>query len=137
VELPKFKPRNVLEKKMAVLWLRFLTEINENTDEVPAELMENEQIRKALAIVEKSAMTEGQLYYYERFWDQVNREHVLAEANFNDGILKGRAEGRAEGEAEGIRKERLENARKMKQLNIDISTISQVTGLTAKEIETL
>jgi len=141
VELPKFKPRNVLEKKMAVLWLRFLTEINENTDEVPAELMENEQIRKALAIVEKSAMTEGQLYYYERFWDQVNREHVLAEANFNDGILKGRAEGeakgRAEGEAEGIRKERFENARKMKQLNIDISTISQVTGLTAKEIETI
>ena len=141
VELPKFKPRNVLEKKMAVLWLRFLTEINENTDEVPAELMENEQIRKALAIVEKSAMTEGQLYYYERFWDQVNREHVLAEANFNDGILKGRAEGeakgRAEGEAEGIRKERLENARKMKQLNIDISTISQVTGLTAKEIEAI
>jgi len=132
-----------------VLWLRFLTEINENTDEVPAELMENEQIRKALAIVEKSAMTEGQLYYYERFWDQVNREHVLAEANFNDGILKGRAEGeakgraegeakgRAEGEAEGIRKERLENARKMKQLNIDISTISQVTGLTAKEIEAI
>jgi predicted transposase YdaD len=142
---------------MAVLWLRFLTEINENTDEVPAELIENEQIRKALAIVEKSAMTEGQLYYYERFWDQVNREHVLAEANFNDGILKGRAEGeakgraegeakgraegeakgRAEGEAEGIRKERLENARKMKQLNIDISTISQVTGLTAKEIEAI
>jgi predicted transposase YdaD len=94
-------------------------------------------------------MTEGQLYYYERFWDQVNREHVLAEANFNDGIQKGRAEGeakgraegeakgRAEGEAEGIRKERLENARKMKQLNIDISTISQVTGLTAKEIEAI
>ena len=33
--------------------------------------MENEQIRKALAIVEKSAMTESQLYNYERFWDQV------------------------------------------------------------------
>ena len=38
VELPKFKPRNVQEKKMAVLWLRFLTEINEETKEVPAEL---------------------------------------------------------------------------------------------------
>ena len=31
VELPKFKPRNIMEKKMAVLWLRFLTEINETT----------------------------------------------------------------------------------------------------------
>ena len=137
VELPKFKPRNVLEKKMAVLWLRFLTEINENTDEVPAELLENEQIRKALSIVEKSAMTEGQLYVYERFWDQVNREHVLAEGNFNDGLAIGEAKGRAEGRAEGIRNEKLENARKMKQLGIDISTISQVTGLPVEEIEAL
>ena len=129
VELPKFKPRNILEKKMAVLWLRFLTEINENTDKVPAELLENEQIRKALSIVEKSAMTEGQLYYYERFWDQVNRELVLAEANYADGL--------AEGEAKGIRKEKLENARKMKQLGIDAGTISQVTGLTTEEVDAL
>ena len=137
VELPKFKPRNVLEKKMAVLWLRFLTEINENTDEVPPELLENEQIRKALSIVEKFSMTETQLYYYERFWDQVNREHVLAEANYNDGLTKGRAEGKAEGIAEGALKEKLENARKMKGLNIDTQTISQVTGLSAEEIENL
>ena len=114
---------------MAVLWLRFLTEINENTDKVPAELLENEQIRKALSIVEKSAMTEGQLYYYERFWDQVNRELVLAEANYADGL--------AEGEAKGIRKEKLENARKMKQLGIDAGTISQVTGLTTEEVDAL
>ena len=65
VELPKFKPRNIMEKKMAVLWLRFLTEINEDTAEVPAELKENPEIRKALAIVEKSAMTEAQMYAYE------------------------------------------------------------------------
>ena len=130
---------------MAVLWLRFLTEINENTDEVPPELLENEQIRKALSIAEKFSMTETQLYYYERFWDQVNREHVLAEANYNDGLTKGRAEGeakgRAEGKAEGIAegatKEKLENARKMKDLNIDTQTISQVTGLSAEEIENL
>ncbi len=133
VELPKFKPRNILEKKMAVLWLRFLTEINENTDKVPAELLENEQIRKALSIVEKSAMTEGQLYYYERFWDQVNRELVLAEANYADGL----AEGEAKGEAKGIRKEKLENARKMKQLGIAAGTISQVTGLTTEEVDAL
>ena len=41
VELPKFQPRNIMEKKMAVLWLRFLTEINEDTVEAPAELLEN------------------------------------------------------------------------------------------------
>jgi len=60
-------------------------------------MRKKEQIRKALSIVEKSAMTEGQLYVYERFWDQVNREHVLAEGNFNDGLAIGEAKGRAEG----------------------------------------
>lgn len=84
VELPKFfarqsgkaerQPRNIMEKRMAVLWLRFLTEINEDTEEAPAELLENAEISKALGIVEKSAMSEAQLYAYERFWDEVNKE---------------------------------------------------------------
>jgi len=50
---------------MAVLWLRYLTEINKSTEEVPAELLENEQTRKAISLVEKSTMSEGQLYAYE------------------------------------------------------------------------
>ena len=58
VELPKFRPESIAEKKMAVLWLRFLTEINRKTDEAPAELLANEATRKALSLVEKSAMTE-------------------------------------------------------------------------------
>ena len=129
VELPKFKPRNVQEKKMAVLWLRFLTEINEEPKEVPAELMENEQIRKALSIVEKSAMTEAQLYAYERFWDQVNREYVLADANFKDGLAKGMAEGRAE--------ERLTNARSLKANGVPLDIIAKSLNLTDKEIAEL
>jgi len=137
VELPKFKPRNVLEKKMAVLWLRFLTEINEETDEVPAELMENEQIRKALAIVEKSAMTEIQLYRYERFWDQVNRELVLAEGKYNDGLAEGLAKGRAEGRTEGRTEANIESAIKMKVKGFSVETIAEITGLTPQEIERL
>ena len=35
IELPKFKPHNYSEKKMQVLWLRFLTEISEQTRDVP------------------------------------------------------------------------------------------------------
>ena len=129
VELPKFKPRNVLEKKMAVLWLRFLTEINEETDKVPDELLENEQIRKALAIVEKSAMTESQLYTYERFWDQVNREHVLSEGRY--------AEGKEAGLAEGLNQRNLEIARSMKTKGYAIGDITDLTGLTAEEIDAL
>lgn len=121
VELPKFKPRNIMEKKMAVLWLRFLTEINEDTTEVPAELRENPEISKALAIIEKSAMTEEQLYAYERFWDALNCEDVLVQSSYD----KGREE------------ERIDNVRKMKSLGVDAAIISQVTGLTVEQIEAI
>ena len=121
VELPKFKPRNIMEKKMAVLWLRFLTEINEDTQEAPAELLENDDIRKALSIVEKSAMSEAQLYAYERFWDEVNRNQVLNESHYKKGMENGITEV----------------AKKMKQKGLPSELISEMTGLSAKEIEIL
>ena len=118
VELPKFKPRNIMEKKMAVLWLRFLTEINEDTLEAPAELLENEDIRKALSIVEKSAMSEAQLYAYERFWDEVNRSHVLKESSFK--------EGRAV--------ERLANARSLIKNGVPLDLVAKSLSLTEDEL---
>ncbi len=121
VELPKFKPRNIMEKKMAVLWLRFLTEINEDTQEAPPELLENDDIRKALSIVEKSAMSEAQLYAYERFWDEVNRNQVLNESHYKKGVEKGITEV----------------AKKMKQKGLPSELIAEMTGLSTKEIENL
>ena len=133
VELPKFQPRNIMEKKMAVLWLRFLTEINEDTVEAPAELLENEEISKALRIVEKSAMSEAQLYAYERFWDAVNNEHVLMEGRYKEGLAEGRAKERAR-----ALQEKMESARKLKSMNImTTAEIADVTGLKAEEIEAL
>ena len=125
VELPKFKPRNIMEKKMAVLWLRFLTEINEDTQEAPAELLENDDIRKALSIVEKSAMSEAQLYAYERFWDEVNRSHVLKENSFK------------EGEKRGEMKKAIEIAKKLKLQGMSDTDISSLTGLGLDEVSDL
>lgn len=129
VELPKFKPKSISEKRMAVLWLRFLTEISGNTEDAPAELLENELTSKALSIVEKSAMSEAQLYAYEKFWMGITDEKGFLEARYN----KGRAEGRAEGKIEANR----ENARKMKELGMAVEVISQVTGLPEEEIKAL
>ena len=129
VELPKFKPQSIAEKKMAVLWLRFLTEISEATEEAPVELLENEETRKALSIVEKSSMSEGQLYAYEQFWDAVVNERVLIRGGFKMGM--------AQGEAIGIEKTNRKNALNFKKLGVDIETISKATGLTIEEIESL
>jgi hypothetical protein len=43
--------KTIAEKKMAVLWLRFLTEINARTEEAPAELLENPATAKALTML--------------------------------------------------------------------------------------
>ncbi len=61
------------------------------------------------------------------------------------GLVKGRAEGEAigleKGEAigleKGVKKEKIDNARKMKECGVDIHIISTVTGLSADEIEKL
>jgi len=101
VELPKFKPQTILEKKMAVLWLRFLTEVSEKSDEVPAELLENAETSKALGIIERSAMNEAQLYAYEQFWDAVVNERVLINGGYKKGHEEGLAEGHEKGRASG------------------------------------
>ena len=47
VELPKFKAKNLTEKKMQVLWRRFLTEIGEATKTAPRELVEDPHVNQA------------------------------------------------------------------------------------------
>ena len=142
VELPKFKPKSIAERKMAVLWLRFLTEINASTEEAPPELLENPDTRKALEIVEKSAYNEGQLLAYDRFWDAVYRERVFFNDGFKkgeaagvekgraEGLQQGRAEGRAKGRAEGI----LAIAQRMKERGKSVEEIIDMTGLTPEEV---
>ena len=54
-----------------------------------------------------------------------------------EGRAQGREEGLAQGREEGQRAEKEESARKMKNLNIDVSVISQVTGLSEEDIKGL
>ena len=149
IELPKFKPKTIAEKKMAVLWLRFLTEINAKTEEAPAELLENPETAKALKLLEKSAYTEGQLIAYEHFWNAVYRERVFFDDGYKKGQVAGREEGReeglaeghekglAEGEAKGRAEERLNNARSLKVNGVPLDVIVKSLGLTKEETEQL
>lgn len=77
IELPKFQPQSFSDKKMQVLWLRFLTEINEHTMEAPDELLENPEVRQALKIVEVAAYSPGEMRAYDKFWDAVSTARTL------------------------------------------------------------
>ena len=144
VELKKFNPKTMAEKKegtrdinnfmgrrLQVLWLRFLTEINAYTEEVPQELLDNPEISKAISLVEESAYNREQLLGYDMFWDRVSRDRTLA----ND--LKRTKEQLAQVEAQAKQK-LLQTARNLKAMNVmTTEQIAEATGLTVEEIETL
>ena len=133
VELPKFHPSSWQDRKMAVLWLRFLTEIDETTKVSPAELASDALVAKALELVEESAYTDAELYTIDRYWDRLARERTIVVAAEQKGAARGRADGRADGRAE----EKKENALNFKNLGVPVETIAQATGLTIDEINSL
>ena len=57
------------------------------------------------------------------------------EMDWNSSMDYSKREGIKEGVTEGRKKERIENAKKMKEKNIPIETIVEITELTKEEIE--
>ena len=149
IELPKFTPKNYGDKKMQVLWLRYLTEINSRTRTVPEELTSNPVINKAVVQLEVSAFSDAQLLGYDRFWDMVSTAKMQISSSRKEGFRRGHKEGLEagmkeglekgikEGKKEGVREERIKNARGMKAEGIADEIIARVTGLTPEEIAAL
>ena len=157
IELPKFTPHSIADKRMMVLWLRFLTEINSNTKEIPADLLNDPEIGKAVEELEISGFTDAELRAYDKFWDSVSVERTL----LDDRYQKGREEGKEEGIAEGMEKgmeqgmkqgmkqgmekgmeqgmslRSLEIAKKMLAKGMDEATVMDMTGLAAEEMKLL
>jgi predicted transposase/invertase (TIGR01784 family) len=115
VELPKFKAEKWADRKMAVLWLRFLKEVEEDLRVVPEEFKENDDIRRALEICEEGAFTEAELAAYDKYWDIISSEksfiyenvhskEIGREEGLAEGLAKGEAKGEAKGLAEGLAK---------------------------------
>lgn len=126
---------------MAVLWLRFLTEIDEQTKVVPQELLDNPETSKALKTVEESAMSKDELLAYDDFWDKLGAERLLLVDSNKRSMEEGREEGRKEGREEGLKEGRKEGradvARNLLSIGMPLEDIAKVTGLEIKDIEQL
>lgn len=149
IELPKFTPKSYSDKKMQVLWLRYLTEIDEKTRQVPEELLETPEINKALCELEESAFSEDELLVYDRFWDIVRTSRMFIDGAAKEGerrglrigerrgFEKGMKEGMKEGLEKGIRKGYMEVARRMKERGVPVETVAGMTGLSIEEVSQL
>ena len=67
---------------------------------------------------------------------KVGREEGLEEGH-KKGHKEGKEEGLKEGRAEGVKQNSFDIAKRMLEKGIDIETISELTGLTEKEISEL
>jgi len=153
VELPKFKATTHMERKLGILWLRFLNEIG-TVAEIPDELTEVPEICKAIELTREASYTKEELAEYDGYWDQIGLEKTIkADARAEGeaigiekgeaiGIEKGEAIGIEKGEAIGIEKGELKTKRdvafKMLLKNkYDDDEIIEFSGLTLAELNTL
>lgn len=132
VELPKFKPTTFWEKRLGVLWLRFLNEIS-TMGEIPHEFTSVPEISKAIEITQEASFTKEELALYDGFWDQVSIEKTIK----HDAFEEGKVEGIAVGKAEGIAEERCAIALNLLKLGVADDVIIKASGLTLQELQDL
>lgn len=124
IELPKAK--KILEKDASnklAQWMLFLN--NPNEKEVSKIMNENKEIEEAMNELEEMSKDE-----------ELRRVAELREKAIRDE-KNGLRHAREDGLREGIEKNNKEVAKKMKEKNIPIETIVEITKLTKEEIENL
>ncbi len=135
IELPKFKAKNFPEKKLQVLWLRFMAELNEKANHVPVEWLAVPEIKQALDLAEEAAYTPGELAAYDQYWDAVSIEKTLLGDFYEKGIVIGLEKGREEGREEGMSITKLALARKLLAKGMAIEEIAALTELSVTDIK--
>jgi hypothetical protein len=69
IELPKFKAKKFTDKKLQVLWLRFLSEINDLQEGISPDFLDVPELKEASELILESGLTKGELETYDRYWD--------------------------------------------------------------------
>ncbi|MEI0493081.1 Rpn family recombination-promoting nuclease/putative transposase [Brachyspira intermedia] len=143
IELKKFK-YNILKSDLNC-WLKFFTMKN-NKEIIMSELVKEKPImeevqRKYNNFIKNSLMMneydkrEAYLYGNQIMLEEERRLGI--EEGFKKGIEQGIEKGIEKGIEQGIKENKIVTAKNMKNKNIDISLISDVTGLSIEEIEKL
>jgi len=137
IELPKFTPHSIADKRMMVLWLRFLTEINSNTKEIPADLLNDPEIGKAVEELEISGFTDAELWAYDKFWDSVSVERTLIDDSYQKGKEEGIVEGMEKGKTEGKHEANTETAQRLLAMGLSAEQVAKATQLPLEIIKNL
>ena len=119
IELPKFKPKTFEEKKLRVLWLRFLKEIQGvDFDKVPKEFHEDTGVNQALDVLNEMSHNEKELVAYYKSIERISIEKDVTKTSYEKGAMQ----------------KQIESAKRMLENNIPIEMIAIATGFAETEI---
>ena len=120
-------------------WIYLLK--NMNTLERMPFIAQNAVFRKLAQITDITTLSKSDREKYDyslkNMRDYIATYNTAEEKGIEKGFERGRAKGRAEGRAEGALDNARSNARKMRQKGLDLSLISEITGLSVEEINNL
>ena len=108
-----------------------------NTQEISADLLNDPEIGKAVEELKVSGFTDAELRTYDKFWDSVSVERTLLDDRYQRGKEEGMEKGMKQGIEQGMNQRSLEIARKMLANGMDATTVMEITGLSAEEMNQL
>lgn len=125
IDLKKFREKKNPKGELAD-WLNLILG---NEGEIEMASKKNERIAK---VNEENKKLSSDKEMQELYWLE---KKALYDENTRIGVA--RQEGREEGRKEGEKKKQIEIAKKLLKMNLDISKIQEVTGLSLEEIKKL
>ena len=113
-----------------VLWLRFISELNEKTNQAPQEWLETPDIKEALDLAEEAVYTPEELASYDKYWDVISIEKTL----LGNAERRGEERGEICGEIKGEKKAKIAIVKKLLAKGYPLEEIAVLTDLTQEEI---
>ena len=141
LELHVIELNKVLTGQAIDEWIRFFNAKTQEDLDMLRSQTKSAGILEAIKEIEHMSLTRYARMRYDehlkRIMDRKAQDAYVYDQGHQVGREEGREEGRQEGLEEGAEKERLSNARKMKNKGLDYATITDITGLTSEEIANL
>jgi predicted transposase/invertase (TIGR01784 family) len=134
-ELTKLPPAGLDGEEPVLDWLRFIDSDEVNSMEAIAE--KNEGVRRAVAKYKELTASERERMIAESIAKERRIRKSQLDYALDQGIAEGINQGIAQGIAQGINQGIAKTAKQMRLKGLDAALISEVTGLSEKDIEEL
>lgn len=126
IELPKFIKKNPKAKTRLEQWLWLIAGKEEKLE---MSKLDNPEVKKAMELVEEIMADPKERELYEA--------RKVAKFNYDTAMAYANEKGMEEGINAGIRKERIKNAKKMKELKISDEQICDILNINKEELKSL